>query len=141
MRYTSLLVGAHFRPPAKQILAHIPAGAGLSVEAEPDNPYDPGAIRVWIDPGFIPASQYPALETELPNGGTTLEAVLAGGPVWLGYVAGQSGKPLLKARAGGEPELIGNQQLAELGDWTRFQFQLGFGADGTPRLVVETEPG
>ncbi len=64
---TSLLVGDHFRPPAKLVLQHLPAGTQLQLELEDDNPYDAEAVRVYVSVLEIPQSQYSALESELPN--------------------------------------------------------------------------
>ena len=42
------LVGTHFHPPAKQVLQALRAGVALSLVPEPDNPYDPNAVRVEV---------------------------------------------------------------------------------------------
>lgn len=135
-RFTSLIVGAHFRPPAKQILAHLPAGAQLSLVEENDNPYDAEAVKVFVATGEIPESQFPALDQELPEAGLTLEQLMSTGPVWLGYVPASGGKPLAKAQAAGEPDLIGNHEVREL--MGNCIATLGFGPDGTPRLWLQT---
>lgn len=137
-RFTSLIVGAHFRPPAKQVLAVLPQGARLDLQEENDNPYDPAALKVFLPLDQIPEAQFPALEAELPGAGLTLEQLMSGGPLFLGYVPAQDGKPLAKARAA-EPELLGNVQVRELMGGTRTF--LGFGMDGSPRLHIETPPG
>lgn len=46
----------HFRPPSKTICSLLPIGAPLVLDREPENPYDPNAIRVWI---VDLATQYP----------------------------------------------------------------------------------
>lgn len=94
---TSLLVGMHFRPPASTILAHLPAGAKLILEPEPENPYDADALKVLVDPREIPESQFSQLDEVLPASGATLEQIMSSGPIWLGYVAKSGGKPLAKA--------------------------------------------
>jgi len=45
-----LIVGAHFRPPAKAILQVLPNDARLRLEPEPSNPYDANAIKVTLSP-------------------------------------------------------------------------------------------
>jgi hypothetical protein len=45
---TAPLVGMHFRPPAKAILAVLPGHTPLRCVLEPDNPYDANAIAVFI---------------------------------------------------------------------------------------------
>jgi len=43
------LVGAHFHPPAKLLLQHLPTGQVLRLIRDPDNAYDTNAIAVWAD--------------------------------------------------------------------------------------------
>lgn len=47
------IVGAHFRPPAKAIIAALPMGCPLTLVPEPSNPYDPNAIAVFVETGQI----------------------------------------------------------------------------------------
>ena len=110
---TSLLVGAHFRPPAKTLLAHLPSGCPLLLQPEPGNQYDPDALQVLVDPVVIPVGQHSQLSAELPLQGATLEQVLSAGPIHLGFVAKSGGKPLLKAIAdsGGQLQLVGNAEF------------------------------
>lgn len=139
-QFTTLLVGAHFRPPAKQVLAHLPVGTQLTLEPEPDNPYDPLAIKVFVDPALIPESQFSALDKELLETGNTIEQIMSGGPIWLGYVPAAEGKPLAKARANGELDLIGNDKVREIGALGESEYAatLAFGPDGSPRMILET---
>ncbi len=138
-QFTTLLVGAHFRPPAKQVLAALPAGAELSFELEDSNPYDPNAVKVFVDPKLIPDSQFQALEPELNQSGVILEQLMSGGPVWLGYVPMTGGKPLGKAQAS-EPGLIGNAEVRKfIGRQEGCQLALAFGPDGSPRMIVTTQ--
>ena len=129
----SLLVGAHFRPPAKLLLGHLPSGARVTLEPEPDNPYDEHAVKVWISPDEIPATEHEALAAELPGFGMSLEELLATSRVHLGYVAASDGKPLAigrERRAG----LVGNREVAGAKE-----AKMEFGAD--VYLVVEGEEG
>lgn len=103
----SLLVGGYHRPPAKLLLEHLPAGTPLLLVSEPDNPYDSSALKVFIEPEMIPESQHQALQDRLPLCGYTLEQVMSGGAVQLGYVAASNGKPLQKA----PPGYVGNQEF------------------------------
>ncbi len=43
------LVGSHFYPPAKALLAELPNGAPLLLRPEPENPYDDHAVAVYAD--------------------------------------------------------------------------------------------
>lgn len=107
---TSLLVGGYHRPPAKLLLEHLPGGTPLLLQPEPDNPYDSSAIKVFIEPLMIPESQHSALADRLPLCGFTLEQVMSGGAVQLGYVAASGGKPLQKAPSG----YVGNAEFLQM---------------------------
>lgn len=140
---TSLLVGAHFRPPAKLVLAHLPAGASLVLDPEPSNPYDSNAVRVLVSPTALPESEWPALEAELPEFGSDLDSLLAHGTldsdeidepmIWLGYIAATGGKPLANAR----PGLVGNSEvLAQLAACPTATAILRFGPGGEPEVEI-----
>lgn len=45
---SSPIRGMHFHPPAKTIIQHASAGLPLHLEPEPENQYDPNAIRVLV---------------------------------------------------------------------------------------------
>lgn len=104
---TSLLVGGYHRPPAKLLLEHLPSGTPLTLTPEPDNPYDSSALKVFLEPQMIPEGQHAALQERLPLCGYTLEQVMSGGAIQLGYVAATGGKPLSKAPSG----YVGNQEF------------------------------
>ena len=137
-QYTSLLVGAWARPPAKQVLAVLPAGAQLTLQAEPENPYDANAVRVMVSPEVIPESQYTALDEALLTVGHTLEMLMSSGPLQLGYLPAQAGKPLAKARQQ-EPGLAGNQDVFEAVLAGKAFATLAFGLDGTPRVNITVD--
>lgn len=134
---TTLLVGDHFRPPAKLVLAHLPSGTRLRLELEDGNPYDQDAIRVLVETRLIPESQFGALETALPDMGYTLEQVLSGGTVWLGYIPASRGKPLATAQRV-EPDLVGNHEFREemLGEYSA---TLAFAQDGKARVLLTVQ--
>jgi hypothetical protein len=134
----SLLVGAHFRPPAKLILAHLPAGTSLVLDPEPDNPYDEHAIRVLVDAGEIPESEYEALTDELPAMGEDLDELLAQPDlIHLGYVAATGGKPLIKyMEENGTVKVIGNQEIIAALTQPDHTAQLDFGAGGEALVIV-----
>lgn len=141
-KFETLIVGSHFRPPAKQLLAVLAAGHSLRLEEDNENAYDAAAVRVMLDltdAGGMPLlgeAQLKILEAELPGAGMTVEQLVSAGPIQLGFVPAQDGKPLAKARLA-EPELVGNLQVREL-PWTHTT--LGFALDGSPRLQIETGP-
>lgn len=132
---TSLLVGDHFRPPAKLILANLPAGAKLLLRLEDDNPYDEEAVRVLVETKSIPESRYSQLDQDLPSMGFTLEQVLSGGEVWLGYIPKSGGKPLLTAQRA-EPGLVGNHEFREGMLSDSWSASLAFGQDGKARVIL-----
>ncbi len=145
-RFETLIVGAHFRPQAKQLLAALAAGHPLRLEEDNENAYDAAAVRVMLDlvddAGLPTLSEISlaSLEVELPNAGLTLEQLMSTGPIQLGFLPAQGGKPLAKARTT-EPSLLGNVQVREfmmLGEGL-YSATLGFSLDGAPRLVIEVE--
>ena len=42
------IVGQRFRPPASELLNMLPGGHAIELLPEPDNPYDPNAVKVMI---------------------------------------------------------------------------------------------
>lgn len=80
------IVGAHFRPPAKAILAQLPVGCDLVVTPEPDNAYDSNALAIFVETKSIPPTVYPDLAQEAIGYGFSLDEILAK-PAWhLGYI-------------------------------------------------------
>lgn len=128
-KITSLLVGMHFRPPAKQVLAVLPSGCQLLLSPEVDNPYDPNALKALVWAGEIPESVRDDLSQCLDGTGTTLEELLASEePLWLGYVAASGGKPLAKAGL-----QQGNKEFLELmASAPEHQASLAFDPAGEP---------
>lgn len=150
-KFQTLIVGAHFRPPAKQLLAVLAQGQPLRLEEDNENAYDASAVRVMLDlagEGGAPRLtevQLAMLEQELPNVGLTLEQLMSTGPVQLGYLPAQDGKPLAKIRLT-EPDILGNQQVREImltdaDGGPGYKALLGFAVDGSPRLLLEVEEG
>lgn len=88
---TTQIVGAHFRPPAKALLACLPAGHPLWLRPEPTNDYDENAVQVLLrsdsmQPLVAEPSIRDELERQLSGQGFDLESVLSQ-PEWhLGYL-------------------------------------------------------
>ena len=130
------LVGMHFRPPAKQVLASLPSGCALSLVPEPENPYDAKAIRVEVLPAeTIPLSQMEVLAQALEGTGHELHEIMSPGaePLHLGYVGDSDGKVCRQANS------PGNREVAELfsnlgAPWPA---TLAFAPDGNPLVRVE----
>ncbi len=132
MPHRGLLVGSRFRPPAKIILDHLSSNTLVRLEAEPDNPYDEHAIRVYVSVRELPESEYEALREELPSAGSDLaELLILDEDIWLGYLAASDGKPLAKAQMF-EADLVGNRELKGATSG-----RLVFGASG--EAIVEVE--
>lgn len=124
------LVGSHFYPPAKQVLARSAAGSRVILRPEPENPYDPQAIEVlgWFVE-LVPASQFAALAVDLEGTGVTVEDLQAAEvPMKLGHVAKTGGKP-----AAGGP---GNAEVHEALQQAPQTASLEFGAGG-PAVRVQ----
>ena len=127
------LVGMHFRPPAKVLLASLPVGHELWLQREPGNEYDPGAIAVYLASDSIPTEAYDNLEILLPGNGRTLEEILAQDEWQLGYVAANRTKKL-------DWEGLSAKELAPILDELyngNHSAKLGFAPDGSPVLEIE----
>ncbi len=135
-KHHTLIVGAHFRPPAKQVLAHLVSETELTLAEDNENAYDAAAVRVMFDPALIPDTEYAALESELLEAGVTLEQLMSGGPIHMGFVPAQDGKPLAKARQA-NPTILGNLQVRELMA-DPYRAYLDFAPDGSPKLTIVT---
>lgn len=144
----SLLVGAHFRPPAKQLLAQVPAGLPLFFEPEWDNPYDSCAIKVKLRIADVPTAFDTSIDEALQGTGWSWADLLIGvaddegfmaDSIFLGYVAKTGGKPLLKDGR----DLPGNQDFkAALGEpelaWSGVPIgRLSFGPSGEPQVILD----
>lgn len=136
-----LLVGVHFHPPAKLLLEFLPGDCQLILEPEPENPYDPSAIKVLLPTQEIPTDSFDALQAILPGAGCTLEQLMSEETVVLGHVGASKGKPLLKARTSW-PELAssltGNQEFLEGMKSPGHSAKLGFAPTGDPLVLLTT---
>lgn len=84
--FTSPLVGAHYRPPAKALLQVLPSNCPLTLTPEPDNPFDSNAVMVSVQTAQIPPGQHDTLRVLAGGYGFDLAEIL-GKPEWhLGYV-------------------------------------------------------
>jgi hypothetical protein len=134
--FTTMLVGAHFVPPAKLVLEHLASGTELILEPYEDNPYDSSAVRVLLDPGLIPESQHGALDEKLPGAGSDMETLLQGEPLALGHVASSGGKPLAKANASGPIQYVGTLEVREALTQAWHEAKLGFDPAGLPVIYI-----
>jgi len=85
---SSPIVGMHFRPPAKAIVAHLPLDTALELRQDPENPYSTTgkAVKVFVDMTKLPASFWAAAEADLASQGGEREE-LEIEPIMIGFVA------------------------------------------------------
>jgi len=115
----------------------------VALVPEPENPYDPGALRVEVDLAAALAGADPEAQQSLADAlqpfGLEIED-LAAAPVHIGYVPRSGGKPLLKAQeaaAGWGLELAGNVEVSEaLGQAPNAATTLLIGPDGRALVVI-----
>jgi hypothetical protein len=125
----SLLVGAFYRPPAKQVLAHLPAGAELILQREPGNPWDAGAIKVLVDVAqAVPETQMASLDEALTGTGIDMEEIMQS-PLQVGYIISPTNKKL-----GSWASNIAVAEFMERGDC---RARLGFTPEGEPTVITE----
>lgn len=129
-----LLVGSHFNPPAKLLIAGYLAGlTEVQLTPEPDNPYDPGAVKVTVQKASLACHDDPEeLDGQLAGYGLSLESLPD--DIMLGHLAASGGKPLEKAQQV-SPSLRGNLDAAgyETG-------RLLFGGNGQVLVEVAEQP-
>lgn len=151
-RLISPLVGVHFHPPAKALLAYLAAGTPLALRAEPENPYDADAIRVELEPEAL-VERAGSLTPELKAGlfealmgqGITLEQLASAGPIVLGHIAASGGKPLAKLRKaqpglGVSGTIEWKEALEAQADGSPgWKCELAFALDGSPLASASWE--
>jgi hypothetical protein len=129
-----VLVGMHFRPPAKLVLESLASGTPLSLRAEPTNEYDEWAVAVLVEPAAIPASQHERLASELPGCGWDLQELLGLPELHLGYLA--SGKNKILQQISGSVANSIFCQAREIISWEECSIRLGFAASGHPLVLL-----
>ena len=142
------IVGSFARQGGKTVLMHLGVGTALVLAPEPENQYDPEAIRIEVELGpawaDAPASLLDSLDAELAMSGLTREE-LAGADAprfHLGYVPRSGGKPLAKAQSiEGELgfPLVGNHEIGELIRWATAPGELLLSHSGS--VVVKVAEG
>jgi len=117
----SLIVGAHFRPPAKGLLTCLPAGSKLLARREPSNAYDVNAIQViWPTAGLDAANgiglSKDAVQAAVEGFGSSADEVFAQSEWHLGYIPRTEALTLApKMDAQGVSELPGELTFAATG--------------------------
>jgi hypothetical protein len=84
--FTAPIVGMYYRPPAKVILSFLQAGSDLTLQREPENPYDANAVMVLANVNQISESLHTALAEAAAPFGFELNELLEQGDWHLGYI-------------------------------------------------------
>ena len=88
------LVGAHFRPPAKSLLAILGVKTPLQIIRERENSSDADAVGVWLETSQLERLSPQAkaqLESDLSGYGFDLSGLLETPTLQLGYIGAKSG--------------------------------------------------
>lgn len=96
------IVGAHFRPPAKAILAALPLGSELELRPEPTNQFDPNAIAVWVHTAKIPHTVRDDLDLRTKGFGYSADEIFAQSEFHLGYIPKEEAKRIVSLFPPGE---------------------------------------
>lgn len=120
MSVTALLVGAYFRPPAKQICQILPSGTQVELRKELDNPYDSDAVSVWLKTKILEIHLVNAslrgreeFVDALAGCGWTVDQLLTAGDVQLGYLAREGNRDLTRRAASCGP-LVSAKQVGQM---------------------------
>ncbi len=132
-QHSAPLVGMHFRPPAKCILAVLPSGCRLSIVPEPSNPYDENALAVFVASRDIPAEGHEQLSAEAPLSGFDLSDILAQEAWQLGYISAKDG-----SAAAWRPKIVAMIETAPIeANITDARGFLAFDAKGAPLVRAD----
>lgn len=128
------LVGSYHRAPAKQVLSVLPIDCKLTLEPEPDNPYDPMAIQVFVHLGAnFPIAKTSQLSSALEGTGwDAVELLTSHDPLHIGYIPRSGAKT---ARNGpGNREVI--EAIATPEGDRPFEARLGVAPEGHPTVII-----
>lgn len=135
------IVGQHFRPPAKALLACLPAGHPLFLRPQPNNEYDENAVQVLLRSSTIPTDEFlcDELETQLAGAGFDLETVRAE-PEWhLGFLpkAAKDNAKLEEWQVGVQKAI---HEICQPMEGSSVLCQLSFDSAGKPIVVIPWPP-
>lgn len=129
------IVGAHFRPPAKAILASLPTGAALSLVPEPENPFDSNAIAVFVEPKEIPPSEHETLAETAAGMGFDIEDILTA-PAWhLGYIPKALAATIVEDLNTAIADASADGDMSGTGAVTSWPGTLAFDMKGSPQVA------
>ncbi len=149
---TTNIVGQHFRPPAKALLAIIPAGHPLLLQPEPTNEYDENAVQVVLRTTSLEALMADEAwrdnaEMELSGQGHSLETIFEQDEWQLGYLPKVAkGNPALQEWNVGVQRAIHQVCAEEVSDYeneqspAQVQCSLSFDGSGKPVAIVPWPP-
>ncbi len=148
---TTQIVGAHFRPPAKALLACLPAGHPLWLRPEPTNEYDENAVQVLLRSESLRAlvtDEFFAdeLNNQLSGQGSDLESILAQEEWHLGYLPkAAKGNPALQEWNVGVQKAIHTVAVIEQPNETGLHYgqvaaSLSFDSAGKPAIIIPWPP-
>lgn len=144
---TTQLVGAHFRPPAKALLACLPAGHPLLLRPEPSNEYDANAVQVvllrsTLEPLLADEAFSAELENQLAGQGFDLATVREADEWHLGYLPrAAKGNPALEEWNVGVQRAIHEVASADAnGEHPCVFAQLSFDSTGKPAVIIPWPP-
>ncbi len=150
---TTQLVGAHFRPPAKALLACLPAGHPLALRPEPTNEYDENAVQVVLrTTSLSPLTDDPffsdELNTQLEGAGFDLASVLGESEWHLGYLprAAKGNAKLEEWNVGVQQAVhavckeLEDNNSAAIENYATVACTLSFDASGKPTVIIPWPP-
>lgn len=147
---TTQIVGAHFRPPAKALLACLPAGHPLALRPEPTNEWDENAVQVLLCSDSLQSTGLSGDEfwideanRQLAGQGSDLESVLAQEEWHLGYLPkAAKGNPTLQEWNVGVQKAIHEVciYLDDGGDPRVVAAVLSFDSAGKPTCIIPWPP-
>jgi hypothetical protein len=137
LKLTGLMVGMHFRPPAKAVLEALPAGTLLWLRREPSNPYDVNAVQVLL-PGFEEGDKWGDLRKGLEATGQWGEEMFTN-PLHLAYVdSTKTGMAKIFSEA--ILEQAAEQELDPASaENCMVEGELSFSLEGKPQVVTSLE--
>lgn len=147
---TTQIVGAHFRPPAKALLACLPAGHPLALRPEPTNEYDENAVQVLLRSDSLrdlcnEEFFRDEIERQLAAQGFDLESVLGKAEWHLGYLPkAAKGNPALQEWNVGVQHAI--HEVCQLApapspeEYMTVACTLSFDSAGKPACIIPWPP-
>lgn len=145
---TTQLVGAHFRPPAKALLACLPAGHPLLLRPEPTNEYDDNAVQVLLMrdslESLLADVDFSAeLENQLAGQGFDLATIREADEWHLGYLPrAAKGNLALEEWNVGVQKAIHEALATSIADNRdeTVDAQLSFDSTGKPAVIIPWPP-